>query len=131
MPEKGKGKANRGWANLKPAKPGEVRNPTGKNQWDYRREFERNISALMQEHGAEIAARLVTAAKGRNDRLLIALLDRVFPRVERHEVEGDLGLRADAGTLAALEDRLARLAGTRAPKRDPGDADGSGSEGAE
>ena len=33
---------------LRPAKPGEVRNPTGINQHTYRRDFERTIDALLK-----------------------------------------------------------------------------------
>jgi hypothetical protein len=34
--------------NLKPAKPGEVRNPEGRNQYSYRRDFEATIDAVLR-----------------------------------------------------------------------------------
>jgi hypothetical protein len=34
--------------NLKPAKPGEVRNPEGRNQYSYRRDFEATIEAVLR-----------------------------------------------------------------------------------
>ena len=35
-------------ANLKPFKPGDVGNPEGRNQYTYRRDFERTIDALLR-----------------------------------------------------------------------------------
>lgn len=106
-------------AGLKPVKPGEVRNPTGKNQWTYRADFERSVARLMDAHGESIAERLVHGAlRGKDLRLMLALLERVFPRVERHEHSGDIAVSAD---LAALEARLARAAGARSAAPDSGE----------
>lgn len=97
--------------NLRPARRGEIKNPEGKNQWTYRADFERSIARLMDQHGDAIATRLVRgAARGKDLRLLLALLERVFPRVERHELKGDVSVDA-SGDLAAVMARLARLRG--------------------
>ena len=118
-------------AGLKPVKPGEVRNPTGKNQWTYRREFEAAFAKAASEHGPELVRILFEKAR-RADRFFFEkALERMLPKVERHEVEADVGLRADAGALAALEDRLARIAGAGPAPRDPDEPDQSGSEGAQ
>jgi hypothetical protein len=120
--------------NLKPIQPGEVRNPTGRNQYSYRLDFERTMGrllkgALTQEEiealdlpahildlaegddltRGELIALVVTwrAMKGDRDGMAEALA-RLWPKVERHE-----HTVADDESEAALLDRLASIARTR------------------
>lgn len=111
--------------NLVPVKPGEVRNPTGKNQYTYRRDFERTIDELLAgdltpEHaelipeklremissmpamtrGKAIALITMAGALGGDEKQLPEVLKRLWPVVEKREVSGSDGgpLELTAGT---------------------------------
>lgn len=48
-----KGLRNPGWANLIPPKPGEVRNPTGRNQYTVQKErFQEHIAKYLEENAS-------------------------------------------------------------------------------
>ena len=68
-------------------KPGEVRNPTGVNQYTYRDDAERDLAAWCKEHGTELIDRLLDdAMKGKPLPLKLAL-ERILPAVTKHEVD--------------------------------------------
>jgi len=107
---------------LNPAKPGEVRNPKGINQYTYRGDFERSIDALLKgklsgpeiedlklpDHirhvveagevtrGEVIAMITVAGAMMGEKERLAEVLARLWPKISKHEIEDT------AGTLAAL-----------------------------
>lgn len=87
-------------------RPGERRNPEGRNQYTYRRVWEQEIEAALTERdpetgetGAQILARkLVEWSKAGNEKMVSELLRRVWPATSRHELTGaegaPLGLHA-------------------------------------
>ena len=111
-----------GSEHLKPAKPGEIRNPKGINQYTYRRDFEHSIDALLKgkltapeiedlklpahirhvveagevSRGEVIAMITVAGAMMGEKERLAEVLARLWPKISKHEIEDT------AGTLAAL-----------------------------
>ena len=109
--------------NLDPIKPGEVRNPEGRNQYTYRRDAERRFDLLLkgelseleiedlklsrhirqQIETGELRSRLdvilavsTEAAMAGNEKRLEDTIARLLPKTSKHEIEDT------AGTLAAL-----------------------------
>jgi len=90
-------------ANLKPAKPGEVRNPKGLNQFTYRQDAETTFARLLdrvdpssrdgQTISQTILENLVMMARGRDRWAIDRVLERILPKVDKveatvtHEVE--------------------------------------------
>jgi hypothetical protein len=92
-------------------RPGEVRNPAGRNQYSTRRDFERAIASLLGEpptnaercsleipasvraqirpettRGELLARVLLYRALEGDERMLVEVLARVWPKTDRHEV---------------------------------------------
>jgi hypothetical protein len=106
---------------LKPVKPGEIRNPTGKNQWStVRGEFERQFAEAAGPATPALVALLLRRALRADPYFFGEALARLMPKIEKRELSGDVSVNAD---LSALEARLARAARARGTKRDPGDPD--------
>jgi hypothetical protein len=94
--------------NLIPAKPGEVRNPEGRNQFTYRREAERHLDEWCKFHGREMVRMIANEARAGKPWAAKLILDRVLPTVERHEHS-----IAESAGAGALLDRLAHIATRR------------------
>ena len=84
-------KANRGHENLIPAKPGEVRNPTGKNQYTDSpvRRFEAAVQQRATERAEEILATLFDQAIEGNEQMMRMILERMVRKVEH--IDEDTG----------------------------------------
>ena len=98
-----------GGGRLTPILPGQVLNPTGRNQFSYRRDFERTIERLLRspaagslEHAPEwmidavepgmskgeaLAAATVAGALAGDLKHLGTVLKRIWPEVVKHEVD--------------------------------------------
>lgn len=95
-------------------RPGEVRNPEGRNQYSYKRDFEVTIDKLLagelteteaelvpeaakalikpgMSRGEALAVVTVTAALCGDDKHLAELLKRVWPITSKHELSGPDG----------------------------------------
>ena len=90
--------------NLIPAKPGEVRNPRGINQYTYRAKAEASLAKWCAQHGDAVIERLVEDAKRGKSYAMRLVLERVLPAVQAHEV------RIPGSDPAALSDFLAKSA---------------------
>ena len=99
--------ANAGWANVKPVKPGEVRNPSGINGYTYRADAERDLAKWCKKHGTELIERLLNDAKKGKAYALKLALDRILPAVHEHE------LRIPGIDPVGLGDELAAAAKRR------------------
>jgi hypothetical protein len=111
---------------LKPAKPGEIRNPEGRNQYTYRREAEKHLDEWCREYGRDLIRVICAEAKARKPWAAKLMLDRILPAVTQHEVA--------VTEPADLDDLLARVDQIRATKRGNGhdrDARPSGSNGSD
>jgi len=75
-----------GSENLTPIKPGEVLNPTGINQFTYKRDAEKNLNAWCKEHGRELVEKICDEAKRGKPWAAKLMLDRILPTVQKHEV---------------------------------------------
>jgi len=78
--------------NLRPAKPGDVRNPKGHNQYTYRKDFEKHIDDLCREmvnnkepRAKVLARKALELAEEGDSRALTEVLARMWPKTERHE----------------------------------------------
>jgi len=75
-----------GRRNLRPAwKPGQSGNPKGRAP--YRRLFEEALARAVTENAEALAATLVKMAVGGDPRMMAILLDRLVPRITRHELD--------------------------------------------
>ena len=79
-------------ANLRPARPGEVRNPAGRNGYSTNRLAKDELHRLLTqaaEHGVSrltaILERLITSAEAGKPWAIAMLLDRLVPKIEHHE----------------------------------------------
>lgn len=70
-------------------RPGEIRNPEGRNQWTARRAFEQAVQSLLAEEteggrtrGERLAEHALQLAEGGNERLLVEVLKRLWPPVQ-------------------------------------------------
>lgn len=106
--------------NLNPVKPGEVRNPTGINQYTYRADAERHLDRWCKKHGRELIERLLDDARSGKGYAMKLALDRILPAVMRHEVE------LPAIESNALEAALDRFAAERNPTPVPSKPNGNG-----
>jgi len=109
-----------GAENLKPIKPGEVRNPAGANQYTYRADAERHLDRWCKQHGRELIERLLEDAKQGKGYAMKLALDRILPAVTRHEVE------IPAIESDALEAALDRFAATTHSQAVPSKPNGNG-----
>ena len=76
----------RGRANLRPPwKPGQSGNPKGRPS--HRRLFEEALARAVTERAEEIVEALVSRAIAGDVGMMRALLDRLVPRIDRHELE--------------------------------------------
>jgi hypothetical protein len=108
--------------NLIPAKPGEVRNPTGRNQYTYRAEAEKHLDEWCKLYGQELVDTIANAAKAGKPWAAKLILDRVLPAVQHHDV------KSSGPDLAGLGDALASLAKSKRSNGRDRDAD-AGSNG--
>lgn len=101
---------------LKPAKPGEVRNPKGINQYTYRAEAEAYFAKVLREIDKGSGKRnlevildgLVELAKTKRGRhALDRVLERMLPAIQKHEHEGEIHV-ASSDSLASGLARSAR-----------------------
>jgi hypothetical protein len=107
--------ASAGHANLIPAKPGEVRNPLGRNQYSYRKDAEETFERLLASVADRgeltvseaIVSDLLVMAQAKDKWAIDKVLERVLPAVQKHE-HGVPG-----SDLAGLVDGLAGLAAKR------------------
>ena len=77
-----------GRANLRPPwRPGESGNPAGRPS--NRKLFEEALGRAVVEHAEAIVEALVRRAIEGDGRMMAALLDRLVPRVTRHEVDAE------------------------------------------
>lgn len=81
-----------GRKNLVPIVPGEVRNPTGRNQYTYRKDWERTIDAALKagtkHNGTQlesIAETLLSEAEKGSPWAVKEVLKRVWPETIKHE----------------------------------------------
>jgi hypothetical protein len=97
---------NAGHANIIPPQPGEVRNPSGINQYTYRKDAEATFERLLRsvaDRGEMTVAEailtdLVEMGQGKDKWAIDRVLERILPAVTKHEV--DLP-GADPAALAA------------------------------
>ncbi|MBW2696340.1 MAG: hypothetical protein JRE70_07690 [Deltaproteobacteria bacterium] len=112
-----------------PAKPGEVRNPEGKNQYTYRKDFEKSIGDLLNgelteaeaeslpewirevvepgmTRGDALAAISVHGALRGDEKRHTELMKRLYPATEKREVTADV--RTEGALPVSLPD-LANL----------------------
>ena len=82
------GRAPGGRGNLRPPwRKGESGNPKGRPS--NRKLFEEALGRAVVEHAEAIVEALVRRAIEGDGRMMAALLDRLVPRVTRHEVDAD------------------------------------------
>ncbi len=82
------GRAPGGRGNLRPPwRPGESGNPAGRPS--NRKLFEEALGRAVVEHAEAIVEALVRRAIEGDGRMMAALLDRLVPRVTRHEVDAE------------------------------------------
>lgn len=97
-----------------PIQPGEVRNPKGINQYTYRGDAEATFDRLLRsvaERGEETVAEailedLCVMAQERNTWAIDRVLERILPKVDRHEL--DVSGSDTAGLVDALADAARR-----------------------
>jgi hypothetical protein len=97
--------------NLKPCKPGEVRNPKGINQFTYRAEAEKHLAEWCEEFGRELVRVICDEAKRKRPWAAKLMLDRILPAVQKHEI--------DLGESTPL-DAFVQSLGTFSPSRGNG-----------
>lgn len=73
-------------ANLRePIKPGECRNPEGKNQYTYRREAERDLDRWCKRYGTKLIEKLLDLAAAGKPWAMKLALERILPVVQEHK----------------------------------------------
>ena len=72
--------------NLIPVKPGQVLNPTGKNQYSYQSDAEKHLDEWCREYGRELIVKLCDEAREGNAVALKIVIDRILPIVHHVEV---------------------------------------------
>lgn len=81
-----------GRANLRPPwKPGQSGNPKGRTS--HRRLFEEALGRAVTERAEELVEALVSRAIAGDVGMMRALLDRLVPRIDRHELAADAPTR--------------------------------------
>jgi len=68
-------------------RPGEVRNPTGKGPWEYRRKYEAAFAKAVEEGTDTLVAVLMAMAKAGDKDMMRMVMERVMPRLDRHEID--------------------------------------------
>lgn len=68
-------------------RPGEVRNPTGKGPWEYRRKYEAAFAKAVEEGTDTLVGMLMLMAKAGDKDMMRMVMERVMPKVERHEFD--------------------------------------------
>lgn len=90
-------------------KPGEVRNPEGRNQYTYRREFEAAVDEMLREasdekpersRAAVLADKALALAEAGDTRVLGEVLARVWPKPASFQLEHSGRLVFDFASLA-------------------------------
>jgi hypothetical protein len=71
---------------VSPIKPGEVRNPQGRNQYTYRREAERDLERWCRKHGRELIEKLLDEARAGRSWAMKLALERILPVVQEHKI---------------------------------------------
>jgi len=123
---------NAGHANLIPPKPGEVRNPEGRNQYTYRREFERQfqqamtgefpeeLRQLLPSHiqktipkGAPASVALLWVMLSRatldsSDKVIIDLMKRLLPAEARGTEDDPIHMDHAGSPLAGISEETLR-----------------------
>ncbi len=112
-------------ANLLPEwEPGQTGNPTGVNQYTYRRNAEASLEKWCKEHGDAVIERLVLDAQDGKGYAMALVLDRILPVVKHVE------LSVPGVDVSGLVDAVAARAATIRtiePDREPdASTDGSG-----
>lgn len=87
---------------------GQSGNPSGRNQWSERRDFEAAVRQLLRERGDELALVMFERAK-RDARFAALLLDRIWPAPKHVTLEADLDVTAHVGAREALAAKLDAL----------------------
>jgi hypothetical protein len=118
--------------NLIPNKPGEVRNPEGRNQYSYRRDAEIQLNQLLREkadgvtRSEQIIDRLLADAEKGKPYALKLVLDRILPAVTQHEHAFPESAGVGALLSRVAEIRKARRGNGDARKVEPHGANGGG-----
>ena len=108
---------NPGIRNLKPIRPGEVRNPTGRNQYSARRDFEARIQAMLaaparRKSGktyGDLVAETVIGLALEGDRIaLVECLKRLWPVPSRHELVIDVEAEGTERRRQEAQERIRR-----------------------
>lgn len=111
-------------------KPGQVLNPTGINQYTYRKDAEATFDRLLRsvaERGEGTVAEAILAdlcemAQEKNTWAIDRVLERILPKVDRHEV--DINTPDAAGLADALAAFAARQRTQELPAKPNGGANG-------
>lgn len=98
-PAYGPGRDPRSLANLKPAKPGDIRNPKGVNQYSYKEDGERDFAELAKKRFRRMMERMFERAEEDSTADAREILARIVPIEKRL----DLNIGSDA---LGLLDRL-------------------------
>ena len=105
---------------MPPPKPGEIRNPEGRNQYTYRAEAEKHLEEWCVEFGRDLVRVICDEAKRKRPWAAKLMLDRILPAVTQHE----LTVTEPAG----IEALLSRVDQVRTARRGNGDARGDDPE---
>lgn len=68
-------------------KPGQSGNPSGKNQWSYRRKFEATFAEAVERDAEHLVSILLSHAKAGEMNALRMVLERLVPKIDRHELD--------------------------------------------
>ena len=110
-------------ANLKPAAPGEVRNPKGVNQFSYRQDAEKHLAEWCEKYGQDLIDKLCDDARDGNRHMMKLALERILPAVK------EVDLRVPGADPASLASGLAGLAAGRRTNGHDRDAEHPGANG--
>ena len=89
-------------------RPGQSGNPSGKNQWAERRDFEAAVRQLLRERGDELA--LVMFEKAKTDsRFAMLHLERIWPAPKHVTLDADVTANISGDAHEALAKRLDAL----------------------
>jgi hypothetical protein len=86
-----------------PIEHGEVRNPTGANQYTYRRQAERDLEKWCKKHGTRLVEKLLDLAAAGKPWAMKLALERILPVVQEHKVRFP---EVDDAKLEAALDRF-------------------------
>ena len=117
--------SNAGHANLlPPVRPGDPgRNPKGINQYTYRQDAEKHLSAWCVKYGEDLIDKLLDEAKGGDTTMMKLALERILPAVK------EVDLRIPGSDPAELVDGVAAFFNRRRTNGADRDALPSGTDG--